>query len=135
MTLLTKGMGAVIKGIKKTRSPKGFGKRNPSKLTEKGYKVVIGQRYTPEGDIRKQKKMVGPLKGFNIKPKMPKTKTGKGQGVLFTEKYQTMPKDPNALPGQLKFNFKRKGITGRYNRKTKDMPKKLKTLIKKAEIK
>jgi hypothetical protein len=28
-----------------------------------------------------------------------------------------MPKDPNVLPGQLKFNFKRKGITGRYNKK------------------
>ena len=54
MTLLTKGMGAVLKGIKKTRSPKGFGKRNPSKLAKKGYKVVIDQRYMPEGEIRKQ---------------------------------------------------------------------------------
>ena len=38
---------------------------------------------------------------------------------MFTEKYQTMPKDPNVLPGQLKFNFKRKGLTGRYNKKLK----------------
>jgi len=125
MTLFTKGMGAVLKGIKKTRSPKGFGKRNPSKLAKKGYKVVIDQRYMPEGEIRKQKRMVGgPLKGFNTTPRMPKTKTGKGQGVLFKEKYESVPRDPNALPGQLKFNFYRKGLTGRYNRKLKNKSKK-----------
>ena len=117
MTILTKGMGAILKSRYTGKS---------SKLEKKGYERKIVTRLTPtkEGSTT-MTRMVGPLKGFSTKTKMP---VRKGQGVLFTEKYQTMPKDPNALPGQLKFNFKRKGLTGRYNRK-------LKTLTKKAEIK
>ena len=110
MTILTKGMGAVLKGIT-TKSGKH------SKLAEKGYKKVKVPRVTPtKKGSTTQVRMVGPLEGFSTKAKMP---VRKGQGVLFTEKYQTMLKDPNALPGQLKFNFKRKGLTGRYNRKLK----------------
>ena len=110
MTLLTKGMGAVLKGIT-TKSGKH------AKLAEKGYEKKTVTRITPtKKGYTTEVRMVGPLKGFSTKSKMPKRK---GQGVLFTEKYETMPKDPNVLPGQLKFNFKRKGITGRYNRKLK----------------
>ena len=110
MTLLTKGMGAVLKGIT-TKSGKH------AKLAEKGYEKKTVTRLTPtKKGTTTMTRMVGPLKGFSTEPKMPKRK---GQGVLFTEKYETMPKDPNVLPGQLKFNFKRKGITGRYNKKAK----------------
>ena len=110
MTILTKGMGAVLKGIT-TKSGKH------AKLAEKGYdkKIVTRLTSTKKGSTT-QTRMVGPFKGFSTQPKMP---VKKGQGVLFTEKYQTMPKDPNVLPGQLKFNFKRKGLTGRYNKKLK----------------
>ena len=123
MGIITKGMGAILKSRYTGKS---------SKMAEKGYKVIKDKRYTPEGGMRTQKRMAGPLVGFNTKPKMPGTKTGKGQGTLFREKYGTMPKDPNVLPGQLKFNFRRKGITGRYNR---GYNRKLKTLTEKAEIK
>ena len=110
MTLLTKGMGAVLKGII-TKSGKH------AKLAEKGYQKVKVPRVTEtKKGSTTQVRMVGPLKDFSTEPKMP---VRKGQGVLFTEKYETMPKDPNVLPGQLKFNFKRKGITGRYNKKAK----------------
>ncbi len=103
MTLFTKGMGAVLKGINTKSSSKKF-----SDLAEKGYKKVTYTRSTAEGGTRKQTKMVGgEHKGFLYTPKMPKTKTGKGQGVLFTEKFETMLKDPNVLPGQLKFKFKK----------------------------
>ena len=111
MTIITKGMGAVLKAIT-TKSGKH------AKLAEKGYERKTVTRLTPtkKGYTTEVRMIGGPLKGFSTKPKMPKRK---GQGVLFTEKYETMPKDPNVLPGQLKFNFKRKGITGRYNRKLK----------------
>ena len=110
MTIITKGMGAVLKAIT-TKSG------NHAKLAEKGYKKIKVSRVTPtKKGSTTQVRMVGPFKGFSTKPKMP---VRKGQGVLFTEKYGTMPGDPNVLPGQLKFNFKRKGITGRYNRKLK----------------
>ena len=110
MTIITKGMGAVLKAIT-TKSGKH------AKLAEKGYERKIVTRLTPtKKGYTKEVRMVGPFKGFSTKPKMP---VRKGQGVLFTEKYETMPGDPNVLPGQLKFNFKRKGITGRYNRKLK----------------
>ena len=118
MTLFTKGMGAVLKGIT-TKSGKH------AKLAEKGYKKVKVPRVTEtKKGSTTQVRMVGPLVGFSTKPKMP---VRKGQGVLFTEKYQTMPKDPNVLPGQLKFKFK--------NQKQKDPAKTLKTLTKKAELK
>ena len=108
MTILTKGMGAILKGIT-TKSGKH------AKLAEKGYQKVKVPRVTEtKKGSTTQVRMVGPLLGFSTKTKMP---VRKGQGVLFTEKYETMPKDPNVLPGQLKFNFKRKGITGRYNKK------------------
>ena len=110
MTIITKGMGAVLKAIT-TKSGKH------AKLAEKGYERIKVPRVTPtKKGSSTMTRLVGPLKGFSTKTKMP---VRKGQGVLFTEKYQTMPKDPNVLPGQLKFNFKRKGITGRYNRKLK----------------
>ena len=118
MTLFTKGMGAVLKGIN-TKSGKH------SKLAEKGYEKVRVPRVTPtKKGSTTQVRMVGPLVGFSTKPKMP---VRKGQGVLFTEKYGTMPGDPNVLPGQLKFKFK--------NQKQKDPAKTLKTLTKKAELK
>jgi len=111
MTLLTKGMGVILKKATTKSS------RKHSKLAEKGYKKIKVPRVTPtKKGSTTQVRMVGPFEGFSTKPKMP---VGKGQGVLFTEKYGTVPKDPNVLPGQLKFNFKRKGITGRYNRKLK----------------
>ena len=119
MTLLTKGMGVILKKATTKSS------RKHSKLAEKGYKKIKVPRVTPtKKGSTTQVRMVGPLKGFSTKSKMPKRK---GQGVLFTEKYETMPKDPNVLPGQLKFKFK--------NKKQKDPAKTLKTLTKKAEIK
>tara|TARA_R100001163_G_scaffold55845_1_gene43408 strand:- start:858 stop:1175 length:318 start_codon:yes stop_codon:yes gene_type:complete len=103
MTLITKGMGAIIKGIAKKKPSKAF-----SVLEKKGYKKIKFTRPTAEGGTRTQTRMVGgEHKGFLYTPKMPRTKTGKGQGVLFTEKFKTMPKDPNVLPGQLKFKFKK----------------------------
>ena len=121
MTILTKGMGAVLKAIT-TKSGKH------AKLAEKGYERKTVTRLTPQkgGKVKTMTRMVGPLKGFSTKPKMPKRK---GQGVLFTEKYQTMPRDPNVLPGQLSFKFMKR------KRKATDPVKKLKTLTKKAEIK
>jgi len=121
MTILTKGMGAVLKGIT-TKSGKH------SKLAEKGYERKTVTRLTPQkgGKVKTMTRLVGPLKGFSTKPKMPKRK---GQGVLFTEKYQTMPRDPNVLPGQLSFKLMKR------KRKATDPVKKLKTLTKKAEIK
>jgi len=99
VTIFTKGMGAVLKGIT-TKSGKH------AKLAEKGYERIKVPRVTPtKKGSTTMTRMVGPLEGFSTKPKMP---VRKGQGVLFTEKYQTMPKDPNALPGQLKFKFKNK---------------------------
>ena len=82
-------------------------------------------RLTPQkgGKAKTMTRLVGPLKGFNYEPKMP---TKKGQGVLFREKYETMPKG-GALPGQLTF----KGM----RRKIQNPSKKLKRLTEKAEIK
>jgi|5B_taG_2_1085324.scaffolds.fasta_scaffold186600_2 hypothetical protein len=120
MTLLTKGMGAVLKGIT-TKSGKH------AKLAEKGYeKKTVTRLTTTKQGGKTMTRMVGPLKGFSTEPKLPKRK---GQGVLFTEKYETMPKDPNVLPGQLSFKFMKR------KRKATDPVKKLKTLSKKAEIK
>ena len=103
MGIITKGMGAILKK----------GSKKFSDLEKKGYKKITVKRLTPQkgGKDKAMTRLVGPLKGFNTKPKMP---VRKGQGVLFREKYETMPKG-GELPGQLKFNFKRKAITGRYN--------------------
>jgi hypothetical protein len=118
MGIITKGMGAILKK----------GSKKFSDLEKKGYEKIIVKRLTPQkgGKTKTMTRMVGPLKGFSTKPKMP---TRKGQGVLFTEKYQTMPRDPNVLPGQLSFKYMRR------KRKATDPVKKLKTLTKKAEIK
>ena len=119
MTIITKGMGVILKKATTKSSIEH------SKLAEKGYKKIKVPRLTPtKKGSTTQVRMVGPFKGFSTKPKMP---VRKGQGVLFTEKYERMPGDPNVLPGQLKFKFK--------NKKQKDPAKTLKTLTKKAEIK
>ena len=113
MGIITKGMGAILKSGKH------------SKLAKKGYERKTVTRVTPtKKGATTMTRMVGPFKGFSTKHKMP---VRKGQGVLFTEKYERMPGDPNVLPGQLKFKFK--------NKKQKDPAKTLKTLTKKAEIK
>jgi len=87
-----------------------------------GAKILIKKLTDMSG--RKRIVKGGELEDFTYKPKMP---LNKGQGKLFTEKFKKESKQSN----QLEFNFKNKN----KNKKQKDLPKKLKTLIKKAEIK
>ena len=77
MTMITKGMGAIIK--------KAF----PSNAARKkaGYTDKATRTYTDSKTGRTRTDVVlvkGPVTGFNYNPKMPKAGK-KGQGKLFTE--------------------------------------------------
>tara|TARA_R100001510_G_scaffold49492_1_gene47879 strand:- start:60 stop:413 length:354 start_codon:yes stop_codon:yes gene_type:complete len=117
MAIITKGMGAIMK-LKKSRKVSDL---------KKAGKVPIKRKTIDKFGREKTNidYVGGPLKGFSYKPKMPRKR---GQGKLFGEKFEkSKNKDPNVLPGQLKFKFKGED---RVNPE-----KRLKTAIKRAEVK
>ena len=117
MGIITKGMGAIIK-LKKSRKV--------SDLKKAGKVPVKRETIDKFGRRRINTDYVGgPLKGFSYKPKMPRKR---GQGKLFGEKFEKAKnKDPNVLPGQLKFKFKGMNKV--------NPEKRLKQSIKKSEVK
>ena len=111
MSIITKGMGAII--LKKSRKVSDL---------KKAGKVPI-KRETIDKFGRKKTNIDyvgGPLKGFSMKPRMPRKR---GQGKLFGEKFEKPKKNFK----QLKFKFKGMNKV--------DPEKRLKQSIKKSEIK
>jgi len=112
MAIITKGMGAIMKLTKS---------RKVSDLKKAGKVPVKRETIDKFGRKRINTDYVGgPLKGFSYKPKMPRKR---GQGKLFGEKFEKPKKDPK----QLKFKFK--------DIRKVDPEKRLKTAIKRAEVK
>ena len=84
MGILTKGMGAVLKGKLK---PKYYKEKRVSNLEKSGRTTkVTNVVLDAKGRKRYSYRYVGgPLTGFSTKPYMPRKR---GQGKLFREKYQ-----------------------------------------------
>jgi len=115
MTIITKGMGAIIKKYARTVSS--------LKKSGKTFKIK-DETIDKKGRVRKNTRYVsGPVKDFTYKPKMPRKR---GQGKLFGEKFEKAKKDPKqlVLPGLKK---------GRFGPISPE--KKIKRLSKKAEVK
>ena len=121
MTIITKGMGAIItRGMGAITKLKKSRKVSDLKKTGKTFRTQ-NVTYGPDGRKRTNYRYVGgPLTGFSTKPYMPKKS---GQGKLFREKFEKPKKNPK----QLKFKFK--------DIRKVDPEKKLKTAIKRAEVK
>ena len=135
MTIITKGMGAIMKKAVKgkpkkvqtfdeviMRRLKPIKSRKISDLKKTG-KTFKTQNISVDrfGKERVNYRYVtGPLKGFTMKPYMPGKR---GQGKLFREKFEK-PKEESK---QLKFKFKNEDKVGAVKR--------LKTAIKRAEVK
>tara|TARA_R110002049_G_C8807245_1_gene533172 strand:+ start:106 stop:462 length:357 start_codon:yes stop_codon:yes gene_type:complete len=118
MTIITKGMGAIAKMA--LRKPGGIsGGRSKTAEAAKGKTRKIIKTYSTG---RRQTEYVRPGQPeFKMKPKVRKTRFS--QGSLFTEKY------PKKTPSkQLRFKFD-------YPHLKKSAVKKLKTNIKKAQVK
>ena len=115
MAIITKGMGAIMK-LKKSRKVSDL---------KKAGKVPIKRKTIDKFGREKTNidYVGGPLKGFSYKPKMPRKR---GQGKLFGEKFEKPKKDERDVR-QLKFKFSTEDRVG--------APKRLKTAIKKAEVK
>ena len=117
MAIITKGMGAIMKLAKLKSASRKVSDLKKAGKTFKTQNVTYG----PDGRKRTNYRYVGgPLKGFSTKPYMPKKS---GQGKLFREKFEKPKKDLR----QLKFKFK--------DIRKVDPEKKLKTAIKRAEVK
>ena len=118
MTIITKGMGSIIKTLK--RKPKGItGGRSVAAEKSKGKTRKIIKTYSSG---RRQTEYVRPGQPeYKMNPKMGKTKFS--QGRLFSEKY---PKKTSSK--QLKFKFK-------YPHRKKGASEMIERSIKKAEVK
>ena len=119
MTIITKGMGAIIKGGRKKLSVSQKAKASAAKDKaiskivsgkRKLYRKKFGKEPTFKmknpltGKTRRDVVLVkGPVTGFNVDPKMPKAGK-KGQGKLFTET-RKKPKEFKQLELPLKRTF------------------------------
>ena len=122
MGIITKGMGAILKGKLK---PKYYKEKRVSNLEKSGRTTKV-KNVTLDSEGRKKtsyRYVGGPLTGFSTKPYMPRKR---GQGKLFREKYQKPKKNPK----QLKFKF-----PPREGARTVDQTNVLKQYIKKSEVK
>jgi len=99
MTIITKGMGAIIKVFPSNAARKAAGYVDKAKRTYTDQKT---------GKTRTDTVLVkGPVTGFNYNPKMPKAGK-KGQGKLFTETRKIKESKQLELP--LKRTFGLRGM-------------------------